>query len=65
MEFDNYGNEKNYENFPKVNGKKKLEEEKKKKEKEKEETSSKDGNNEKQLRKKMKYIKYMNYQIID
>ena len=31
MEFDNYGNEKNYENFPKVNGKKKLEEEKKRK----------------------------------
>ena len=30
MEFDNYGNEKNYENLPKVDGKKKLEEEKKK-----------------------------------
>jgi len=54
MEFDNYGNEKNYENLPKVDGKKKKEEEKKKKEKEKEETSSKDGNNEKQLEIKIK-----------
>ena len=31
MDFDNYGNEKNYENLPKVDGKNKLEEKKKRK----------------------------------